>query len=58
MTRRPRERDRYVAKVNSLVAAGRDDLVEEITSQYKETESSGREAFWAKETPGWPTRRS
>jgi hypothetical protein len=57
VTRRHSEHDRYVAKVNSLVAAGRDDLVEEVACQYQANEPSGREAFWAKENPGWPTRR-
>jgi|BarGraNGADG00212_1021973.scaffolds.fasta_scaffold84843_3 hypothetical protein len=56
MTRQPSEHDRYVAKVNSLVAAGRDELADEVAAQYSRTEPSGRDAFWSGDTPGWPSR--
>ena len=51
------EHDRYVAKVNTLVGAGRDDLVDEVSRQYRPGEPSGRDAFWTGATPGWPSRR-
>lgn len=57
MTRKNREHDRYVAKVNNLVAAGRDDIIEELVSDYEHNELSGREAFWQPAGTGWPVGR-
>lgn len=54
MTGKPTEHDRYVAKVNSLVTTGRDDMVDEMVSQYVHNDKSGREAFWCGSQPGWP----
>jgi hypothetical protein len=57
MTAQLSEHERYVAKVNNLVASGRDDMIEEMVGQYVRREMSGRDAFWFGSTPGWPTGR-
>ena len=55
MTKHPSEHDRYVAKVNGLIAAGRDELADEVAAQYVPAES-GRDAFWTGTNPRWPGR--
>ena len=57
MTTTIRDHDRYVAKVNTLVAAGREDIIDEIVNDYRRTEQSGREAFWQPTCGRWPTGR-
>ena len=52
------EHERYVAKVNNLVATGRDDVIEEMVGNYRSAEASGRDVFWDPATPGWPAGRS
>jgi hypothetical protein len=50
------EHDRYVAKVNNLVASGREDLVDEVAEEYALDEPSGREAFWSPTRSEWIVR--
>lgn len=57
MTTTVRDHDRYVAKVNNLVAAGRDDTIDEMVRDLEDAERSGREAFWQADDRGWPTGR-
>ncbi|HEV7193514.1 MAG TPA: hypothetical protein VGN35_09935 [Jatrophihabitantaceae bacterium] len=56
MTRKSPDHDRYVAKVNSLVTTGRDDMIDEMVSDYARTQESGREVFWDARR-GWPVGR-
>ena len=41
MTTTVRDHDRYVAKVNNLVAAGRDDTIDEMVRDLEDAERSG-----------------
>jgi hypothetical protein len=54
----PSEHDRYVAKVNSLIHAGREDVAAEVAAHYRATidhpQESGRAMFWTGRHPGWP----
>jgi hypothetical protein len=53
----PSEHDRYVAKLNSLIEAGRDDLIDEVVAEHALSAASGRDAFWRTTRPGgWFTR--
>lgn len=54
MTKKSNDHDRYVAKVNSLVATGRDDMIDEMVQDYARTATSGRDAFWDGPALGWP----
>jgi hypothetical protein len=38
--------DRYVWQMNSLVAAGHDDAIQELARERENHDSSGRERFW------------
>jgi hypothetical protein len=56
MTAQFTEHDQYVTKLNAVVHAGRDDLIEEIAEEFERHEPSGRAAFWSTARSGWVAR--
>lgn len=56
MTAESTEHDQYVTKLNAVVAAGRDELIEEIAEEFERREPSGRAAFWSTARTGWVAR--
>lgn len=56
MTAESTEHDQYVTKLNAVVAAGRDELIEEIAEEFERCEPSGRAVFWSTARTGWVAR--
>jgi hypothetical protein len=50
------EHDEFVLKLNSLVEADREELIQEIADEYERREPSGREAFWSADRSSWAAR--